>query len=290
MDRDLMQEFASYPSLFWKLMRVKSSICPQKLSYGEEKDQYLLHFAPLGGAREKVIYYIHGGGWNSGNPLFFRFIGEKFAKEGYHTVMAGYRKTPAFVYPAQIEDVRSGYDKMIRYLKRRRIPSDRIVVVGSSAGAHLGALLCYDTMMQKKTGMNAGALQGFAGLGGPYYFGGEHTAVLQRLMRDLFPEEENGREENMRLGSEKAEGEPYTKLHQGQKLPMLIIHGRHDGVVGYENAAVFAAKASSLGIPVGFHTVSAGKDSHSLYTAGCFLEERDGCETLDALFRWIEKL
>ncbi len=285
-----MREFASYPSLFWKLMRAKNAICPQKLSYGEEKDQYLLHFAPWGEAKEKVIFYIHGGGWNSGNPLLFRFIGEKFAQEGYHCIMAGYRKTPRFSYPAQIEDIRAGYEKMIRYLKRRKIPSDQIVVAGSSAGAHLGALLCYDTLMQKETGMDINALQGFAGLGGPYYFGAEHSAVLRRLMKDLFPKEENGSEKNERMGFGKEEGEPYEKLHEGQKVPMLIIHGRHDGVVSYQNAAVFYAHASSLGIPAKFYTVSDGKDSHSVYTAGCFLEERKNCETLDALFWWIEKI
>lgn len=311
MEKDLLREFMSYPSLYGKILRHRDSILPQKLTFGEEKDQYILHFAPQKAAKRPVIFYLHGGGWNSGNPLFFRFIGQRFAQEGYHCIMPGYRKTPAFSWPAQEEDVCAAYGRMLSYLKRRKIAADQIIVAGSSAGAHLGALLCYDDELRKYPGLDVDRICGFAGLGGVYYFGGKHSMVLRILMRDLFagqekqkgkrkdrnPEENQAAQdeqiwEEVRQAQRKEKqmrGEPYRKLRRGQRIPMLLIHGKGDGVVSYQNAEAFCDRAVELGIPAEFFTAPAGKDSHSVYTAGCFLEERNDCETLERLFGWLEK-
>lgn len=274
---DLLREFASYPALLGKLVQYKPVIHPVQVSYGLHRDQYFLHFAPGGQLKEKVVVYLHGGGWNRGAPALFSFIGQRFALSGYHCVMIGYRKAPAHRFPAQIEDVCAGYQKALEYLQWRGIGARHMVVAGSSAGAHLGALLCYDTPLQQRFQLDSARICGFAGLGGPYCFGCKSTFPLQRLTKQLFPPQ-----------YDRTQAEPYRKLAKGQQIPMLIIHGRHDGVVPYENALEFFAQARRLDIPAQLYLIPTKRDNHSAYTAGIFLE--DEVPTLNALLDWIEQV
>ena len=276
MSIDLLREFASYPALLGRLIKYKPVIHPVQMSYGLHKDQYCLHFVPLEQPREKVVVYLHGGGWNSGTPALFSFIGQRFALSGYHCVMIGYRKAPAHRFPVQIEDVCTGYQKTLEYLEWRGIGARQIVVVGSSAGAHLGALLCYDRPLQQHFHIDSVRICGFAGLGGPYCFDCKPTFPLQRLTKQLFPPQ-----------YDRSQGEPYHKLTRGQHIPMLIIHGRHDGAVSCENALEFFARARRLDIPAQFYLIPTKRDNHSSYTAGIFLE--DEVPTLKALLDWIEQ-
>lgn len=162
--KGLIQDFASFPALVWKMFRYPGGVTPRKLPYGPDPAQYFLDFAP---APEKdrglVVVYLHGGGWDKGSPAFFTFIGQRLAREGYRCVMPGYRLVPKFRFPAQLEDVTAGTKAALRHLEKQGVDTARTVVVGSSAGGQLGALLCY-------TGELAGRFQGFAGLGGPYRF------------------------------------------------------------------------------------------------------------------------
>ena len=103
--KDSTRENLSYFGLFLKMMKVKKEITPEYVSYGSDKDQYLLYYEPPKLISDKVIIWIHGGGWNAGNPKFFDYAGQKVASEGYRMVSLGYRLSPKNKYPAQIEDV-----------------------------------------------------------------------------------------------------------------------------------------------------------------------------------------
>lgn len=277
MSIDLLREFASYPGLVWKIAKFKRTISPMRVSYGTGPDQYFLHFAPTGRTQAKVILYLHGGGWNSGSPSAFAMVGQRFALAGYHCLLIGYRKAPAQRYPAQIEDVCAGYRTALAYLEMMGIGAEQIAVVGSSAGAHLGALLCYDSQLQKQFSIDPRRFCGFAGLGGPYCFHCQPTFVLNKLLDSLFPPQ-----------YDRTLGEPWHKLNRGQQVPMLLIHSRRDGAVDYANAEEFYHRARCLGIPAEFYCVPPKGDSHSLYTGGIFLEDRT--PTLDALLDWLGRI
>lgn len=279
MAANLWHEFSSYPRLLGKLIKTpRNLIQPQRVSFGADKAQYILHFAPPVRQHDTVILYIHGGGWNSGSPALFAFIGQQFALLGYHCLLLGYRKTPAYRYPAQMEDVCAGYQKALDHLAEQGVEAKGIVVTGSSAGAHLGALLCYDTGLQRRFGIDASRLRGFAGLGGVYCFDCRHTFSARRLLKDLFDPH-----------YDRSQGEPYSKLEQGQTLPMLLIHSEWDAVVCRENADMFFQRALSLGIPAQLDPVPYADGNHSAYSAGIFLESRDRCPTLNRLLEWIEQ-
>lgn len=275
---DLLRELGSYPGLAGKLLKFKASLQPKRVAFGPGKDQYFLHYAPAERRHGPVVFYLHGGGWNSGSPSLFPFIGEAFAREGWHCVLLGYRKTPKCKWPGQMEDVCEGYRLGLQYLAAHNIEVPGSIVAGSSAGAQLGAMLCYGREFQEKYGLDTGKLLGFAGLGGPYLFPGDAPFPLRKLSAGLFAP-----------GQDREEAQPYHRLEAGQDTPMLIIHSLRDAVVGYGCGEAFYRRARGLGIPASFYIVSPHRDSHSAYTAGCFLEGREDNRTLDTLLSWMEE-
>ena len=162
--RGLIRDFVGYPALVWEKLRWPGGVVPEKVAYGPHPAQYFLDFRPLPERdRGLTVVYLHGGGWDKGSPAYFTFIGQRLAREGYRCVMPGYRLVPRFRFPTQLEDVTAGTGAALRYLEKQGVDPARTVVVGSSAGGQLGALLCY-------TGPLAGQFLGFAGLGGAYRF------------------------------------------------------------------------------------------------------------------------
>ena len=270
--KGLIRDLVCGPALFGRLLGWRQTIAPRKLRYGAHPAQHLLDFVPPVPQRETVVVYLHGGGWDKGSPSFFSFIGQRLAREGYRCVMPGYRLVPKYRFPAQIKDVTAGTKAALCYLEKQGVDAARIVVVGSSAGAHLGALLCY-------TGELAGRFTGFVGLGGPYRFDREAPLSLRVLSRRLLD------------GGDPRAAQPYYLLDENSpKTPMLLIHGLEDGVVGFACGQDLYRRALELGIPAALYLPEAGRDSHSDYVVGCFLEERDSCGAIDRLFRWLEEL
>ncbi len=271
--KGLIQDLASFPALVWKMFRYPGGVTPRKLPYGPDPAQYFLDFAPTPEKdRGLVVVYLHGGGWDKGSPAFFTFIGQRLAREGYRCVMPGYRLVPKYRFPAQIEDVTAGTKAALRHLEKQGMDTARTVVVGSSAGGQLGALLCY-------TGELAGRFVGFAGLGGPYRFDLDPPLSLNVLGARLLD------------GGDPVTAQPGLLLdRQSPKTPMLLIHGLEDGVVGFPCGMDFYRRALSLNIPATLYLPETGKDSHSDYVVGCFLEKRETCGTLNALLTWLEGL
>ena len=116
----------------------------------------------------KVIVWIHGGGWNAGTPVYFDYVGQCVAKEGYRFVSIGYRLSPKYKFPAQIQDVCVGYRKALTFLDNKGIDTKQMIVSGPSAGAHLASLLCYDAKLQEEMKIETANIAGFIGVGGPY--------------------------------------------------------------------------------------------------------------------------
>lgn len=271
--KGLIQDFISYPPLVRKMSQWPGGVVPRRVAYGPDMAQYFLDFPPLP-EKDKglVVVYLHGGGWDKGSPRFFTFIGQRLAREGYRCVMPGYRLVPRSRFPTQLEDVTAGTKAALRSLEAQGVDTTRTVVVGSSAGAQLGALLCY-------TGELAGRFFGFAGLGGPYRFDLEPTLSVRVLGGRLV-----GR------GDPRAAQPGLLLDRNSPKTPMLLIHGLEDGVVGFACGLDFYRKALALEIPARLYLPPAGKDSHSEYVVGSFLEERAPGGTLDTLLGWLEGL
>lgn len=273
---DFLRESLSYAGLYRRMFRVGKKFIPARVSFGRDKAQYFLYYEPREAVSDKVIVWVHGGGWNAGSPAFFDYVGQCAAGQGYRFVSLGYRLSPKHKYPCQIEDVCAGYSAALRYLEAQDIETSRVIVAGPSAGAHLASILCYSTEAQRRYGVDISNVIGFIGSGGPYSFRDDQSWTLRLLLNQLFEK-----------GCDRRSGEPVS-LMEGNGIPMLLIQSRHDGVIGYACAEDFAGKAREVGNPCELYSVVDSKNTHSWYTAGMFLESRAENRGLDRFFSWIE--
>lgn len=274
---DSLRESLSYFGLYKKMFQVKKRFKPEFVSFGRNKEQYFLYYGPEQITSDKIIVWVHGGGWNAGNPKYFDFVGQCVAGQGYRFVSIGYRLSPKYKYPCQLKDVCDGYNAAINYLKEKGIDVSKIIVAGPSAGAHLTSIMCYCRKVQKKYNVDPSDIIGFIGSGGPYSFRDDRSLMLSLLLDQLF-----------RKGYNRRNGEPVALMSQS-RIPMLLIQSRHDGVLEYACAEDFAAKASAVGNTCELYSVVDEKNMHSWYTAGMFLETREENKGLDKFFTWIEE-
>jgi monoterpene epsilon-lactone hydrolase len=85
--------------------------------------------------KDKVIFYIHGGGFVSGSCNDHRSMVAKIVKgSGIAALLFEYRLAPEHPFPAALEDTLAAY----RWLLAQEVAPEQIVIVGESAGAGLG--------------------------------------------------------------------------------------------------------------------------------------------------------
>lgn len=272
---DFLREKSSYLGIYKKLLTSKKTIKPKCISYGENGSQYFLYYEPDKLSSEKVIIWIHGGGWNTGSPKLFDFVGQAIAKEGYRFISIGYRLSPIFKYPTQIEDVCNAYNAALNYLNDHDIESDKLIITGSSAGAHLGSILVYNNKIQKEMGVDISKVIGFAGIGGPYSFSANTILPVEIMLEQLFAK-----------NYDRTLGEPCSLMDKSE-IPALLIQSRHDGLVDFSCAENFYEKAMDLGNNCELYEVIDVKNTHSWYTVGMFLENREENKAFDKLLTWI---
>lgn len=98
---------------------------------------------PARAVKDRVIFYIHGGGYVSGSCSDHRVHVAKFVKgSGVAALQFEYRLAPEHPFPAAIEDSVKAY----RWLLDQEVSPARIVFAGDSAGGGL----CLATMLALK--------------------------------------------------------------------------------------------------------------------------------------------
>lgn len=275
---DSMRENLSYFGLYMKLFKAKKNVTPKYVSFGEDKDLYFLYYEPEKVTSDKILLWVHGGGWNAGSPKYFDFVGQAMAGFGYRVVSLGYRLSPKNKYPCQIEDVCMGYKAAIKYLQSKKIDVSKIVVSGPSAGAHLTSILVYNDAVRERMNVDISNVIGYIGVGGPYSFAVKNTMAINMLLNQLFTKDYN-----------RDEGDPCILMNKSN-IPMLLIQSEHDGLINFSCAEEFKKKAISLGNKCELYSVEDKKNTHSWYTAGMFLKKRDESKTLDKFLSWMENL
>lgn len=274
---DFLRESFSYSGIFKEIRKIPRTIFPEKQAYGTDRNQYYLCYEPDRLISDKVIIWIHGGGWNAGTPEDFDYVGQRIAGAGYRFISMGYRLSNQKKYPAQIEDVCAGYNHAIRFLKEKGINTSRIIVCGPSAGAHLSSILAFSKTDQEKYRVDISGVIGYVGWGGPYCFHDKSSLALRILENKLFPK-----------GYDREQAEPVSLLTHNH-IPMLLIQSRHDGIVDFSFAEEFRGKAHELGMQCELYEVTDDLNTHSWYTAGIFAKDRRENKSLDKFWSWVEE-
>jgi acetyl esterase/lipase len=89
---------------------------------------------PDGGATDRVLQYVHGGGYVIGSAHFYRHLTGHLAKAvGCRVLNVDYRLAPEFPHPAPVEDSTKAY----RWLLDQGIEPRHLAISGDSAGGGL---------------------------------------------------------------------------------------------------------------------------------------------------------
>lgn len=86
---------------------------------------------------DRVLLYLHGGGYCIGTRASHRPVASALAKAtGITVLLPEYRLAPEAPFPAAVEDARAVYEALLE-----TFPAERIVIAGESAGGGLTAAL-----------------------------------------------------------------------------------------------------------------------------------------------------
>lgn len=96
-------------------------------------------FFPAEITRKIALFFVHGGGWGAGSRTIFHRLITEYNKYGFACACSDYRLS-GVTAAEQVSDLRCAYSLFVKKLRERNCPAE-IMVVGSSAGAHLAALL-----------------------------------------------------------------------------------------------------------------------------------------------------
>src|SRR5262245_38447597 len=117
------------------------------IAYAEPKNerQLLDVYAPQTGANLPVVLWVHGGGWMRGSKNEVGHKPAAFLEKGFVFVAVNYRFIPNVTMDVIVRDVARSVGWVHANISRYGGDSNRLFLMGHSAGAQLVALLCADT-------------------------------------------------------------------------------------------------------------------------------------------------
>jgi len=185
------------------------------------------------GAARAVVVFIHGGGWHSGRPGDYRFVGRTLARKGYVVVLVGYRLVPDGVYPKMLEDCAGALAWVRSNIAAYGGDPDRVILMGHSAGAYNAVMLALERQWLGRVGVPDRFIKGVIGLSGPY---------------DFYPFTSDSARAAFGLVAEPELTQP-VRFVRGDAPAMLLITGDKDEAVKPRNSLVLARALGRAGSP-----------------------------------------
>ena len=131
--------------------------------------QVLDIYAPDEARNLPVVFWIHGGGWQTGDKTDVQIKPRVFAERGFVFVSTNYRLLPHVEMDVLIRDVAKSLGWVHKNIAGYGGDPRRIFVMGHSAGAQLAALLCIDDRYLKAEGVPFDVLKGCVPVDGDTY-------------------------------------------------------------------------------------------------------------------------
>lgn len=100
----------------------------------------LFHKSEMDDQSFPAVILVHGGGWKSGNKSLMHPLAAKLAKNGYIAVSIEYRLSPEAKFPAAVYDIKSAVIWLKSNAKKYSIDTNKIAILGCSAGGTLAVL------------------------------------------------------------------------------------------------------------------------------------------------------
>lgn len=196
------------------------------IPYGRDARQKLDLYQPdTPRADGKAVIFFYGGSWESGTKSDYLFVAQALAANGLTVIVPDYRIFPEVRFPAFVEDA-----AVATRWAADRVGTEKLFVMGHSAGAHSALMLAANTGYLTDVGVDRMKLAGAIGLAGPYDF----LPLKSRRLQDIFG------------GANNSAAQPIT-FAQAPLPPVLLLHGEADRTVYPRNTVRLAAAWRAAG-------------------------------------------
>jgi acetyl esterase/lipase len=122
--------------------------------------QVLDVYAPDGAKNLPVVFWIHGGGWQTGDKGMVALKPKAFMDAGFVFVSINHRLLPAVDMGTITRDVGSALGWVHENIAAHGGDPARLLVMGHSSGGQLAALMCTDDRYAKAAGFSLTTIKG----------------------------------------------------------------------------------------------------------------------------------
>lgn len=131
--------------------------------------QVLDVYAPKNAKNLPVVFWIHGGGWQTGDKSSVERKPQLFVSRGFVFVATNYRLLPGVDMATIVRDIARSVRWVHEHIAEHGGDPNRLVIMGHSAGAQLAALICTDDRYLKAEGVSPAILKGCVPVDGDTY-------------------------------------------------------------------------------------------------------------------------
>jgi acetyl esterase/lipase len=206
------------------------------IAYGPQPRQRLDTYLPLDAAGPTpVVVFFYGGSWTRGERADYRFVGEALASNGIACVVADYRLSPQVHWREILADCAAATQWAQVHAAAMGAASDRVLVMGHSAGAYNAAMLALDARWLRSAGSSPRSLAGWIGISGPY---------------DFLPIGDPETQQAFGWPDTPADSQPVVHVSAGAPPALLLAAGKDSVVNPQRNTVGLAAKLERAQVPV----------------------------------------
>jgi acetyl esterase/lipase len=174
-----------------------------------------------------VVFWIHGGGWQTGDRTSVQLKPKAFVEKGFVFVSTGYRLLPNVEMIDIFRDIAKSVHWVHDHIASYGGNPQRILVMGHSAGAQLAALISIDDRYLKAEGLSLGIIKGCVPVDGDTF---DVPAIIEtaetRLRVHGMPMPKFGH--RIKFGNDPAKHRDYSAVNHVAKdkgiPPFLILH------------------------------------------------------------------
>jgi acetyl esterase/lipase len=134
-----------------------------------DKLQVLDVYSPSKAKDLPVVFWIHGGGWQTGDKADVHIKPQVFNGKGFVFVSTNYRLLPKVDMATLTRDVAKSIRWVHDHIAEHGGDPKRLLIMGHSAGAQLAALLCTDERYLKEEGLSFAIIKGCVPVDGDTY-------------------------------------------------------------------------------------------------------------------------
>ena len=278
-------------SLFLAVASLSDAQAPEikrNIPYAEPalERQVLDVYSPQDAKNLPVVFWIHGGGWQTGDKSSVQIKPRVFVDKGFVFVSTNYRLLPSVDMAAIVRDIAKSIRWVHEHIAEHGGDPKRLFVMGHSAGAQLAALICTDDRYLKAEGLSLAIIKGCVPVDGDTY---DVPAIIEtaetRCRVHGLPQAKFGHRE--KFGNDPAKHRDFSAVAHVAKdkriPPFLILHvaGHPDTTAQAQRLANVLKEAS---VPV--TVFGARETTHNKINADLGLPDDPATK---ALFGFLDK-